>query len=181
MALNGSEVVIAGSGNVYVAPVGTAFPSAFAAPGAGWSELGFLNEDGVQVTPALESTDIMAWQSMYAVRTSITSRSLTFTVTFLQWNEVILPLAMGGGTITGAGPYTFAPATSGTVDERAMLLHWIDGTKQYRMPLPRIMAVDLGAFSLNRSNAAGLTVGFRMLQPASGDPFDIITDDPAFA
>lgn len=181
MPQNATETVIAGSGNPYIAPVGTAFPTNFAAPAGTWIDLGFLTEDGITVTPSQAVANIMAWQAQLPVRTSITSRGLSVGMTFLQWNETIFPLAVGGGTVTGAGPYVFTPPTSGTVDERAMFIHYVDGTKQYRLRLPRVMVTDLGAFNLNKANAAGLGVAFTVLQPATGTPYDLVTDDPAWA
>lgn len=182
MALNSAEIVVAGNGNTYAAPVGTVMPvTPTTAPAATWIELGYLSEDGIGLTPEQAVQDFMAWQALFAVRTSVTSRGMTFTLPFLQWNETNLPLALGGGAITGAGPYLYTPPSAGAPYERAFLLRAVDGTKNYQVEIPRAMPVNLASINLNKANMAILAVGFKILQPSSGDPFLIRTDDAAMA
>lgn len=182
MAVNASELVVAGTGNVYVAAVSTAFPSTpSTSPSGSWTDIGYLTDDGVKITPSADVKKIMAWQATYPVRAVLTSRGLVVTMTFLQWNEVNLPLALGGGAITGSGPYTFTPDTTGTPTEKALLVRATDGSKKYDVQLARVMPVDLAEIGLVKTDAAGLQVGLEVLQPTSGSPYLIVADDSAFA
>jgi len=58
MAVAGSEVRVAGSGHVYLAPVGTAMPTDTAALPADWVDLGYVTEDGVMFNFDRETEDL---------------------------------------------------------------------------------------------------------------------------
>jgi hypothetical protein len=245
---NANETIIAGNGSIYLAPVGTAYPTtpsaavglsmsgtltsastsvtvasttgitagmsvtgtgipagatvasvtnattfvlSIAATASGaqtlaisaWTMLGLISEDGVKLKPSQDVKDFGSWQSLYAVRSIVTSRGLDIGFTLLQWNRTNLITAFGGGSITAVAPYKFVPPATGDVFERAVLLRTNDGTKKYDIGIARVTSADLGEIGLMRTEISGLQIAFRMLDdgdPAT-DPFQILTDDPAFA
>ena len=186
MALDADEVVVAGGGAVYVAPVGTAGPTDIAtALNVSFDHLGYISEDGVAITPGMDVADVNAWQSFYPVRRTVTGRTLEIGFTLLQWNEDSITLAFGGGTVaTVAGPpavYTYTPPAPEDLDYRAVVVEWEDGTKGYRLHVPKAMVSDTGALSLNRSDPAGLELTFSVVGSDGAQPFSLITNDPAFA
>lgn len=186
MAIDADEVVVGADGNVYVAPVGTTGPTDIdTALDAAFIDLGYTSEDGVTLTPGMDMNEIMAWQSFYSIRRIVTSRTFDIGFTLLQWNEDSIVLAFGGGSVaTAAGPpivYTYSPPSPETIDYRAVVVEWADGTKDYRLHVPKALVTDTGALNLNRTSEAGLDLTFSIQATDGTDPFNLITNDPAFA
>ncbi len=189
MSNTASEIMVGASGQVYVAPVGTVGPTTATAPlDVAWKDLGFLTEDGVEFDPGIDLNEIMAWQAQYAVRKDIVGRTLNLGFTMLQWNEQTLPFALGGAkvvAVTAGTPavttFTLTPSADGATDQRAMLVEWRDGTKNYRLHVIKGTVDDLGGFTLAKSDASGLEVTYSVQAETSAAPWVLITDDPAFA
>ena len=188
MALDSDEVVVGASGAVYVAPVGTTGPSdietaldaAFVS-----GHLGYVSEDGVEITPGMDMAEIPAWQSFYAVRRIVTGRSMEIGFSLLQWNQESIKLAFGGGSFaTTAGPpayYTYTPPAPEDLDYRALVIAWEDDTKSYRLHIPKALVTDAGSLSLTRTDAAALDLTFSLVATDGSNPYTFITNDPAFA
>lgn len=186
MALAASEIVVGASGSIRVAPLATAAPVDVAtAWGAGWIDLGYADEDGITFSNDQTTEDIMAWQSFNAVRTVITERNTTVAFNLEQWNETTVPLAFGGGSITTtAGPpihYRYDPPTAGVVDERSLGVEWVDGSKIYRLIVPRGVVSESVETNLTKSTAGLLPITFKVLGTDGSVPFYLRTNDPAFA
>lgn len=181
------EVVVAGDASVYVAPVGTTGPTDIAtALNAAFIDLGFTSEDGIEMTPGVEINEIRAHQALYPVRRVVTGRTLELGFTLLQWNETSVKLAFGGGTVTTTpGPpiyYTYTPPDADDdPDYRALVLEWADGTKDYRLHVPRALVSDVSSITLARADAAGLPLTFSVVATDGAQPFTLLTDDPAWA
>lgn len=185
MAGNAAETVIAANGGVYVATVGTSFPATVTTtPGAGWTDLGFITEAGVKVKPKLEVASFGAWQSAYKIRSVVTGRDITIGFTLRQWNEVNLVLALGGGAVSGSGPYTYTPPAIGAaLIERAVLVRWQDGSKNYDLRILRAMPVDLAEFGLMRTGMADLGITLELHDDGDDTtaPYTIVSDDTNWA
>lgn len=186
MALDEDEVVVAGDGAVYVAPVGTTGPTDIeTALNASFVHLGYTSEEGIEMTPGVTINDIPAWQALYPIRRTVSGRTLEFGFELLQWSEHSIKLAFGGGSVaTTAGPpafYTYSPPEPEDLDYRALVIAWEDGTKTYRLHVPKALVTDTGAINLTRSDAAGLPLTFSVVATDGTAPFTLITDDPAFA
>lgn len=185
MAQDSDEVVIGSSGDIYVAPVGTTLPTdPTASLAAGWSgSLGYVTEDGVQWAPNFEINQIPAWQSFYPVRTLITGRNISVGFSLMQWNTPSLILAFGGGAVTepSGNVFRYSPPSASELDERALIVEWADGDKDYRLVVPKGLVSDLGETQLARTEAAVLPITFTINAPPEGqDPWYLLTNDPAF-
>lgn len=188
MAQNTGELVVGATGAVYVAPVGTALPTSIAtALNVAFVDLGLLTEDGVTVTPSVSQEVIRAWQRLTRVRTIITERDFEMEFAMMQWNEDTVPFAMGGGAVVVdvAGPpaeYSYNFPDDDVRDERAMVIEWQDGTKDYRLVIPRLEVTDLASFTVARTDTANLGVTVNVVSnPADAYTLRLQTDDPAFA
>jgi hypothetical protein len=95
-----------------------------------------------------------------------------------------VPLAFGGGTVDEESPgiYRYTPPADGdALDERAMIIDFVDGDKHYRLSFFRGNVTDAVATNLRRTGEALLPITFKALAAGPGlPPFDILTDDPAF-
>lgn len=179
-----SQTLVGASGRIYVAAVASTEPTTpTATPSNAWTELGYLSEDGVSWSVSKTTEDISAWQSFFPIRTLVTAQSSTLSMTLRQWNADTLVLALGGGTVTEAlGVYKYEPAEPGTIDERAIIVDWNDGSRNYRLIVRRAVVSDAVETQLQRGAAADLPVTFNVLGNQDGEaPFILLTDDDAFA
>lgn len=181
-----TQIVVAGNGTVRAAPVGTTAPTTpTATPVAGWLDVGYVSEDGVTFTDTKDIEDVLAWQSFYPVRKLITGKSATLAFVLREWNERTVPLALGGGTISQPTPgvWKFVPASpSAALDFRALMIDWNDGSKNYRLIVPRGLVTEAVESNLTRTSAADLPVTFAAVPLLStDDPYTLLTDDTAFS
>jgi len=183
MATDPDNILVGASGTVRVAPVGTTVPTDLeTAYAAGWVDLGFIGEDGVELTPSVDMNEIMAWQDFYPVRRVVTSRGLDIGIPLLEWNKTTVPLALGGGEITTAtGVHKYEPPEPADLDERALAVEWSDGDRNYRWHFARVMVTDLAGFTVRRGEGAILPLTASVMGVTGAKPWHFLTDDPAFA
>lgn len=125
LAQNADEIVVAASGNIYVAPVGTALPTtADDALNGSFVQLGFASEDGVTFTDSTEYEDVPAWQSFYPVRKIPSTKESMAEFTLLQWNVNTIPLAFQGGAWSGGGA---------TAEMQVVVLTGFSGTDNFHL------------------------------------------------
>lgn len=181
-----TELVVAAAGDVYVAPVGTALPtSASAAPNAAFFQLGLISEDGVSLSVAPEIESFMAWQRRQAVRRSLLNQEITLTFALQQWNAENVKFAFGGGTVSESPPGSFRydfPAGTDALDERSMIIDWLDGANKFRAVWPRGNVQETVETNLVRNALAVLPITFGILAPTTGNgsPGYLLMDDAAF-
>lgn len=185
MSNDADEIVIAANGIVRVAPVGTTAPTdPTSAPAAAWRHLGYVTEDGATFTDSKEIEDILAWQSFYPVRKIVTSKDARVSFALRQWNENTIPLAFGGGSVTNpsTGVWRYAPPSPEDIDERALMIDWQDGTKDYRLIIPKGIVTDAVETNLVRTDSAVLPITFAAVPAStSDDPWYLLTNDIAFS
>jgi len=178
------DLVVGGNGQVYAAPLGTALPTTTAgALNAAFLGLGYLSEDGVNFSVARETQDFPAWQAFDPVRTAITGRTVQATFSLQQWNEDTVPLAFGGGAITGTTPnYKYElPDPEQGLDERSVVIDIQDGSENMRFVLPRGIVVESVETQFSRGATAMLPITFKLLKPSIGKIAAIYSDSDAFA
>jgi len=180
---NANELVVAGDGQAYVAPVGTALPSApTGALAAAWVGLGYITEDGATFTVTPDVTDFMAWQSRTPVRREKTSVEIQVAFQLMQWDEDSVPLAFGGGAISGsAGSWRYdLPSDAAPIDERALVLDAADGSNHYRFVFPRGNVTEAVEAQFQRSSPAVLPITFKALAQSGASPGYFLSDAAAF-
>lgn len=115
--LDANQIRVAGTGAVWKAPVGTAFPvDSVSAYGAGFTHLGYF-ADGFTLTQDYKTQDIMAWQTLDFVRKIVTGLTRKIGWESLESDRQNLGLAFGGATtvqtgVAVGGAVTF---TAGTI------------------------------------------------------------------
>lgn len=175
-----NKIIVAPGGKVWVAPVGTAAPAdATTAPVAAWIDLGYVSEDGATLRNSQTTEGIGAWQSPYPVRVVLTERAAQLAFALRQWSKDTIPLAFGGGAVTGTPPnFQYdPPAGTDAVDYRAMLVDWVDGTRAYRVVAFKVTLADQVETQLVRTAAADLPLTFDLMADAVTKPFRILTND----
>lgn len=182
MSLESSEVVVGGTGHVWRAPVGTAFPTniSTAVNEALWTELGYTTEDGVHFAFGRNVNEIMGWQSYDPLRIIVTSVPRSIKATFLQFNQNTWNTAMGGGTWTEPtnNNFLYVPPSPGTLDQFAYIVEWTDGSLSYRFCARKVQVIDPIEFDLKRTDPINLPINVKVLAADAGaNPFDFYTND----
>ncbi len=184
MAREPEDIIVAGDGDVYVAPIGTPFPTFGDTPAGPWVQLGYFTEEGLKLSFKRDSTKIMAWQSgdPVRIRTKQFAKSVGFTCQ--ETNADTVALALGGGSWEEGTPgvYTYTPPAESDTDERAVLAIVKDGDKTFWWEFPR--AGNFAGVEINatRGKEQNLPIEMDVLAPSGGDdPYNIVTDDSTFA
>jgi hypothetical protein len=182
MALDAQEIIVAGTGAVYRAPVGTSMPANVTSTPSvlsGWEHLGYTAESGVKFSFSRSVNEVKGWQSYQPLRIIVTEVPIETEFELLQWNNVTVETAMGGGSFEEQGDgVRYTPPAESFVDEFAMIVDGKDGAFTYRYFFPRVMVSDKVEFSFVRSNPVGLPIKVKVLAaPEGGSTFNFDTDD----
>jgi len=183
--LDAQEIVIAGGGAVYTAPIATTAPSnATTTLPTEWVELGYHTEDGVTFSDTPTTEAVRAWQSYYDVRRFTTARAATIGMTLHQWNEETFKLYFGGGTASSpsAGVYSYEPPVPGEDPyQRSVIVEFSDGTERnFRIYAQTTELESATEITLNKGASAGLGLVLTVLGSDVGSAWKLLTDDFAF-
>lgn len=175
------EIVVAGTGSIFIATYGAALPSSYDStlPSA-YIELGYTDEDGVTFRdePTIEKR--RAWQSFYPVRILETERMAEVSFNLLQWNTKAFEVAAGGGTAASAGTgKQFTPKAAGTVSEWTVVIAASDGTRDYRIVIPRCMTTSALETQLSRTDMSRLPATLEAIGVDGAAPWTLYSDDTA--
>lgn len=184
MALESSELVVTGTGHIYVAPVGTAFPAsidAVVSHNVGWIDLGYATEEGARFSFGREINEAFGWQSADPLRLISTRRPKSVAFDLMQWNQHTVQLALGGGTVTEpvSGQYEYAPPADSYIDERALIVEGTDGDYTYRFCYRKAFNQATVEFAFVRENPVVFPIDMKILAADGGlSPYIVQTDDP---
>src|SRR5690606_33866407 len=181
--LNAQEIRVAPFGRVLVAEVGTAPPSDLETEySAEWHELGYLSEDGVQLTPNLTTESYSVWQSRLPAKVLATVLEFTAQFTMSQMNTDTTSVFFFGAEWVEESPgvYRLAVASDQQLRERALSVEWTDdaGYKN-RLTLPRGFVSNRETLTLNRTNVSEMGVTFQALD-SDGLALEFISENPSF-
>jgi hypothetical protein len=186
MTKDADAIVIAANGSVYVASVGTALPTSVdGALNAAFDDVGYISEDGVTPTDSRSTDTVNVWQSLYPVRRFNTERGYGIGFSMREWNAVSIPFAFGGGEVVespaDSGNYRYDPPPAEEMDERAMVIDWVDGDRKYRIVIPRGMLDDNVETTIVRTAASDLPITFTALGQDGQLPWYLLSDNEAMA
>jgi hypothetical protein len=169
MALKSSEVRVAGTGELYLGPVGTVLPTdTTTALGAAFKGYGYTTEDGVTLAKAVNRDGVPAWQSITPVRYVTTSLEFTIAMSFLQSNDQVLKLWLGSSDFAGTSPAFKADVSTSPVDQNyAMVLEWSDDTLKTRLTAAKVTISEVGDVTIARQ-AATYPCTLSVLPPDTG-------------
>jgi hypothetical protein len=153
MATTASNVQVAVTGGVYVAPTGTALPSdPSASLNVAFDEVGYVAEDGITQSTDDETTEIKAWQNGDIVRRVQNDHSFRLAFTMLETNETTLAQYYGN---YAAG---VVEVRSGALPRQAWVFHVIDGDAKLRIVCPDAQVVERGEIVYRNDEAIGYMV-----------------------
>ena len=179
MAIDASEVRVAGYGHIYIAPEGTTLPADVdTAMTADWVDLGYATTDGVTFTFSRETEDLDAWQGD-KIRVLSLKEPKMAEFTLMQTDAATVTAALGGGSWADVGGLgTFTPPEMGENAVRAMVVEYEDGSDiKYRYCFARVQQEGDVTMTLNREGAVEYPMTMGVLE---ADPsYTILTNDPA--
>ncbi|MBB5940081.1 phage tail tube protein [Streptomyces zagrosensis] len=185
---NASEIRVAGTGRILVAPVGTVAPAdTSAAWAAGWKDLGFTSQDGIKLSKKDKLDPVETWQSVSPARFIYSDRDLTVKFQLLQLNEDTLPFFMGGDTLaetaTSSGIYKYELAADPKFNEKALGIEFSDGKDiTYRFVISRGQVTETEELSLTRTASIKLGVTFTALAVDNTKPLaTFLMKDPSYS
>lgn len=181
MALDATEVVVAGSGHIYVADEGATVPTALGAPGVGWTELGYTTDDGLTYGRSRQQEGLPVWQSYQSVRTITTGADETIEFSLRQFNPDNVIEAFGGGSFTpgsGGTPGSLILPDPSDVQIRAMIIDAIDGDSTFRWIFLRVQVGGDLEVQMQSGDSMNLPLTFNGLA-ATTNP-EIRSDHPAW-
>lgn len=179
MALQSAAVRVGITGELNVAPVGTAAPtSSVSALNAAFVGLGYVNEDGV--TESYEDTieDIIAWQNATVVRSTTTESKATLQLTLIETKGEVLELFHKGSTVeaVGAGQWKI-DVLAAQADPRAFVLDVVDGAKHIRISVPNGEVTERGEIVYANGEAIGYNVTITCYPDSSNVVLTKFSDD----
>jgi len=128
MSFDAGEVRLARSGHVYLADVGTTLPTSLAeALDSAFVDAGYLNEDGLTLSPDVTIKDVMAWQSRIPIKTALETFQFEFKYVAIQQNQTnvgLFLLSENWENSAGEGKLTI-PGNPGLLT-KSLVLEWTD-------------------------------------------------------
>ncbi len=185
MAGDPTQIVVAGTGTISIAPFGTTLPAittTHATLDAAFVDLGFTTDDGVTISDAMAVDDINAWQSLYPVRRVITGYSGSVSFDLLQWSKDIFEQVLHGVVTepTADVVHQFLPTRDGVLPEKSLIIDFIDGAELYRWIFEKVtLGADI-SIPIDKKTAGVIPTEWGVQDAPSG-PFDFRTTDVNFS
>lgn len=187
MATNAGNITVADGGTLYVGAVDATAPdSEVSVLDAGFTDVGFISEDGVTSTFGKTKSGYKAWQSHgFDVKRLVTEVTSTMAFTLMEWTATSLELALSANvTEPTSGHFLIEPRDpSDGPDQRSIVLDFEDGEgNNWRWYAPVAEVEGDVSAQLQRSTFAGLPLTVTALAQ-SGDtkPWQWFSDSPALA
>jgi hypothetical protein len=174
--LNASEIRVAGTGHIFVAPAHTPAPTEFNKDWEGpWVNLGYTSSDGVKFIKKDKLDPVDTWQTVAAIRYVFSDRDFSVKFSLLQINGDTLPFFFGSSTQPST-PGIYEISAAPRVDERALGIQFTDGPNVvHRFYVPRGVVTETDETSITRTSAIKLGVTFTALTPINSqfDPLAV--------
>jgi aspartate 1-decarboxylase len=165
MALASVNVRVAVTGVVSRGPTTTAAPVDADTPtAAGFTDLGYVSEDGVTETRDRSTNKIKAWQDAAIVREVVTEASLQYKFTLLETKLETLETYYGATVNAADGSVAVVPANTG--GRSSYVIDVVDGSDYIRIYLPSAEVVEVG----DQVYASGEAIGYELTITAYPGP-----------
>lgn len=157
MALDSSNVRVAITGAIYVAPTSTTAPTdASTALDAGFIDLGYVSEDGVTKATDRSTNDIIAWQNAAKVRTVVTDSGVSFQFVLIETTVAGVGLYTGATVDPTTGKVSVDPGATG--GRKSFVFDVIDGTKVRRIYVAEGEVSEIGDQVFTSGDAIGYDI-----------------------
>jgi len=192
MAVDSNNVFVgvpdqATTGAILSAPYGTALPTTVVAtPNVAFVDSGYVDEDGVTLTPDKSTTSIKDW-SRAEIRRVLDEFTAEIAWVHLELSEEALNNYFGEDNVTVTAPTVStgtrieAVLNSADLPEKSWIFNVKDGDKRIRIVVPRGQVSSQGEIKFVANDAVKLPVTLACLPDASGNSVYLYTDDGIFS
>lgn len=159
MALVSDNVRVAVTGVVAVAATSAAAPvdaDTSVASLTGFTDLGYVGEDGVTETRNRSTNKIKAWQNASTVREVVTESEATYKLVLIETKRETVELFYGATVDTADGSIAVIPANTG--GRKSFLIDVVDGDDFIRTYIPTGEIVEVG----DQVYASGEPIGYEV-------------------
>ena len=169
MALNADNVVVGITGKVYVGPTTATAPTSSTSVLTGFTDLGYVSEDGVEFSNDKSTSQIRAWQNADLVREVVTEGTTTYAFTLLETTQDAIELYFGGTMVDGK--IEVVPTATG--GKKSFVIDVVDGAKAIRhyIPTGEIRSVEAQQIVNGDAIAYGVTVTAYVKDGRAADVF----------
>lgn len=181
------QVRVGIDGAVRTAPLGTTAPTnPTTAYAAGWVDLGYLSDAGIDEDQNDGWSEIRAWQNKAIVRRTLDMFEQTFKYTLIETTAAGLSLYHKNSLITTASAVSTLQVVPPAENLAAFGIDIIDGDFNMRIIIPKGEVTSVGTITYNGSDPIGyeLTITSREsgVVDTNGMPVHVIkmSDDPAW-
>jgi len=180
MVFDPSQFQVNGFHEIFIAEVGTAFPTSVAddPAGSGWTQLGLTTEAGARFTYDRTITQIFSSQRFDPQRVLVTKLPKKVEYDLQQWTEEGMDLAFGGLTFTTptVGETKAEPKDASFVNEKALLLRAVDGDTVIEVGYRRTINSKALAFTWAKTAESALPIGSEVLGATNEQPYYLQTN-----
>jgi hypothetical protein len=164
MANTADNVRVGVTGAVYYAATTATLPISVSAATTGFTDLGYVGEDGITETQPTDTNEIKARQNGAIVRRPQTSHELTYEFTLLETSNAVQALVFGTAPTTG----TAMSITGDKLDAHAFVIDVDDGSIRRRICIPNGEITERPEVVYANSEAAAYKVTITCYPDASG-------------
>ena len=162
-----ANVEVAATGNVYLAATGTPLPANWHSTlNAGFVNVGYIGEDGVDETINTDTTDIVAWGGDL-VRVVQTKHSLEYGFTMYETTDTNLASFYGSTSVIKGD----------ALPHQVMVIDWQDGDKWRRNVYPDVQITSRESRKLASSEVAAFGVTITCFPDTSGNKAYMYRDE----
>ena len=164
-----SNVVVGITGAVYVGATSATAPTSSSSALTGFSDLGYVSNDGVTITPDKSSNAIRAWQNADLVREVVTESTLTYQFMLLETTAESIEAYFGSTMVDGK----LEVNPSNTGGKKSFVIDIVDGAKVVRhyIPTGEIMKVEAQSVKNGEAVGFGVTVTAYVADGRAADVF----------
>ena len=187
MAVDAKSVLVgapdqAVTGAVNYAAIGTTLPTSAGAALTGFTDAGYVSQDGLTLTPEYSTTDINDWSGA-TVRTILETFTGEISWTFIQTSEAELKALIGEDNVT-VTPATVSHGTQLAISmgaelapERSYAFKMKDGDAKVLIVAPNAQIIPDGDISFVANDAISWGCKLSCHPDATGKSIYIYTDD----
>jgi len=157
MALDSGNVRVARTGAISVGTAEAGAPTdADTELGAGWTDLGWIGEDGVTETRDRTTEKIRGWQNGETVREVVTEATLSYVFKLVETKKETVELFYGATVDDTDGSLVVVPSATG--GRQRFVIDVVDGDEYIRTYIPAGEITEVG----EQVYAAGEAVGYEV-------------------
>jgi len=161
-------------GAVFMAPVGTAAPTDANAALTGYTDLGFLSEDGVTENVAISTESIKEWGGGVVLITQ-TEKTVTLKFKLIEYLNADVQKFVNGDTNVTETVAQTAQALAVKIndkeaDERVLVIDQImRGNRPFRIVMPRAKITEMGEVTYKTNEAVGYDITVMAIKDDAGE------------